>query len=174
MSSSHKAMTLPKYSPQSDKCTDEEIEKFVRERGVKGLPSKRVLCLQVLRALDEDASFRFLDLAPELRNTIYHYVLTPSAQHAQAEPFSRLTCFWQILSTCKQVHFEASDLLHQATSISLHLHLGLHHMKDNGIIARSHRTACKSISTEKKSSPPDDQTSQLPFQGKPLFHGQAA
>lgn len=95
-------MTLPKYGLRYGRCTNKGIKKFVRVHGLRGLPPNRSACIQALRAQDQESSFRFLDLPAELRNLVYHYVLTPSSQFAQPN------CFRQNLLSAGPSHLQAN------------------------------------------------------------------
>ena len=75
-----------------------------------------------------DAPSRFLDLPGEMRDCIYLYLLSPSNHYST--PY-RLTCYPQILATCRQIYSEASDILHETGCISLILDLASHYVVGN-------------------------------------------
>lgn len=66
------------------------------------------------------AAFRFLDLPAELRNIIYTDLLTTSLR---SYAYCRRTCHPEILATCRQLHAEASDVLHNNVNTSAWLSL---------------------------------------------------
>ena len=70
-------MTLPKYSLQYERCFDQELHDFIKQRRIQGAHSDRMTCIRMLRKADKDASIRFLHLPPEIRNIVYRDVLTP-------------------------------------------------------------------------------------------------
>jgi hypothetical protein len=91
-----------------------ELRQYVRNRNLanpypQGLTLK-YFYLRVLDRDDEEKSFRFLDLIPELRNMVYKELLTfvtcPNCP-AVHEP-----CHPEILSTSKQVYKEAKAILY--------------------------------------------------------------
>jgi hypothetical protein len=65
-------MTRPKYALDYTQCTIEELQTFIKARtGRPADPDRpRTGYISVLRALNENATFRFFDLAPELRNLV--------------------------------------------------------------------------------------------------------
>ncbi|KXT15465.1 hypothetical protein AC579_10588 [Pseudocercospora musae] len=67
---------------------------------------------KALEAADRDATFRFLDLAPELRTLIYNDLLILD---------DSFTCFPQILRTCKQIKNEATNTLYGHNLIDIRI-----------------------------------------------------
>lgn len=97
-------MTLPRHGLDYDDCSEIELKQFMQRRGVELTKSEMVAAL---RNADLEASFRFFDLIPELRNMIYKLVIEVEErdQHIVAKA--------AILFTCKQAYAEASGLLYQ-------------------------------------------------------------
>lgn len=98
------------------RCSKPELIKFAHDRGLhvrsSGAQQKRPLkrdLILALRAADNDRSFRFLGLPPELRDMVYREVLTIQSPSA---PGSSPKCHPQILRTSKAVNQEASGILY--------------------------------------------------------------
>ncbi|KAK1063081.1 hypothetical protein LTR74_009772 [Friedmanniomyces endolithicus] len=86
------------------------LRKFIEDRTGKRSPSLEKLCfVQQLVDLDANWTFRFLDLPPELRNLIYGHLLRLRDSRWRAD---RFVCSTAILSTCQQVHAEATGILY--------------------------------------------------------------
>lgn len=93
-----------KYS----KCSDAELQTFVRARcrtmNVGELPTNRHALLGMLRVLDEAATFRFLDLPPEVRILIYAELF--ASRTAWGNPLGLA-----VLTTNRLIHTEVQDVL---------------------------------------------------------------
>jgi hypothetical protein len=98
-----------------DKCTPAELRDFVRSR--TNLSSSKLKALKKagkpylvsrLRKLDRRATFRFLDLAPEIRLHVYGYILVGGESQYMGtrdiEP--------NILRTCKLIYNEADPVMY--------------------------------------------------------------
>lgn len=93
------------------KCTAAELRTFLGAKTGKEIPdklkskSKNVL-VDMLEYIDSKATFRFMDLPPEMPNIIYEYLLTTGKSWSikqSAHP--------AILRTCRQVYKEAHGVL---------------------------------------------------------------
>jgi hypothetical protein len=102
-----------------DSSSPAELRQYVQDRNLtnpfpRGLTLK-YFYLRILDRDDEERSFRFLDLIPELRNMVYKELLTfvtcPNCP-AVHEP-----CHPEILSTSKQVYKEAKAILYADNEI---------------------------------------------------------
>lgn len=107
---------LPKHVFNYFKCTIGELRKFLEDRKLCPKFRSRDEAALRLQNADRVATFRFLDLPPELRNHIYQLLLTlRSVPHLigpmklGAQPKCLLP---EILATSKQVHKEARGLLY--------------------------------------------------------------
>ncbi|KAF7194475.1 hypothetical protein HII31_04280 [Pseudocercospora fuligena] len=88
---------------------------FIRRRGgtiPPGKEGKKLNPRSVLRQMDRDARFRFMDLPPEMRNEIYTYLLSRSPKEGRK-------AFLDILCVSKQVHKEAVGILHAESVFSI-------------------------------------------------------
>ncbi|KAF7186751.1 hypothetical protein HII31_11983 [Pseudocercospora fuligena] len=66
-----------------DSCSISELEKYIKARGIHKHPEKlnRGTLIKRLMSADEDREFpRFMDLPPELRNSIYESVMDEYAK----------------------------------------------------------------------------------------------
>lgn len=99
-------------------CTNEELDHFLFNRGIRveGKPDKQQLVAQLTEA-DAKATFRFLDLFPEMRNMVYEVLLVSYRE----EPSAPFGCHPEILATCKQIHSEASGILYSKNFASISL-----------------------------------------------------
>ena len=116
-------MTLIEFSLAYSDCTFTELKRFTRDRGIDAKLKDRKHVTRALRAADREATFRFFDLPPELRNIVYDLVLgveevedENKIKYVVAEP--------AILASSKQVYNEASGLLYGERYFRLKLHLG--------------------------------------------------
>ena len=100
-------MTKPKYAVDYDKCTAAELVKFAENRGLL-----RPLAT-VLRNADKNATFRFMDLFPELRNAVYRELLT---LHSEG---GKWFCYPEILVASRQINQEATSLLYLENTVRL-------------------------------------------------------
>lgn len=95
-------------------CTVPELQAFLESRtgnrNGDGAPirSQKAYYVNALRGLDRHAQFRFLDLAPELRNLVYQELLTWADVKTNGEG----SCWPQILATSSQVYREAKDIIY--------------------------------------------------------------
>lgn len=97
-----------------DRCTLYELRQFVRNRGLSD-PSPRDFGFthkhryyRILRAADEKRRFRFLDMAPELRNYVYRDLLV----FPRAGALKPTTCYPAILRASKLLKKEGSGILY--------------------------------------------------------------
>lgn len=101
-----------------DWCTSQELRRFLLNRGLPDVyPQGLTLKYYYIRALeqaDKQAIFRFMDLAAELRNTVYRELLL----FPDACCIHHKYCFPQILQICRAVHQEATDVLYAETTIN--------------------------------------------------------
>ena len=97
------------------KCTATELRKFIAARKREFLSSgrKKIFYVRVLRKLDREATFRFLDLLPELRLMVYEYLVGSYEQ--RGDPIRHP----QILGSCRMIHEEAGPILYKAVTFSL-------------------------------------------------------
>lgn len=140
-------MTIPAFALNYDKCTGLELRAFIKAR-IPGASSADVAAkiresghVAVMYELDHRATFRFMDLMPELRVMVYEQLLikasgvwriqgnalTVDLQNTQ--PRSRL--FPAILRTCRKVYEEASEVLHSNNPTDLDLRLSPNDMTAN-------------------------------------------
>ena len=116
-------MTLIEFSLAYSECSFTELKRFIRDRGIDAKLKDRKHAIRALQAADREATFRFFDLPPELRNLVYGFALEVEdveddnkLKHVLAEP--------AILASCRQVYNEASGLLYGDRYFRLKLHLG--------------------------------------------------
>lgn len=117
-------MTKPEYALSYHACSREEIDQFIRSRGLDIVPHLKWLKtwqkIHMLRESDYTATFRFLDLPAEMRNAVYSEALALRLKQGHV---SQKHSTSQILATCKQVHQEARYLLYENNQINLTLRL---------------------------------------------------
>ncbi|RMZ29284.1 hypothetical protein D0859_06612 [Hortaea werneckii] len=100
-------MTLPRYGINYDRLKVPELRRLIRAKGGKCRSSERKsTCLILLRRLDENATFKFMDLPPEMRNCVYRELFTWS------EMPRSYGCFPNILQASKQIRSEAESILY--------------------------------------------------------------
>jgi hypothetical protein len=98
-----------------NKCTEEELRDFITSRTALSFRKLEVLkttrkpfLVSHLRKLDRCITFRFLDLAPELRLEVYHHILV-----AKDDQSGRVQAIEPaLLRTCKLVYKEAELMLY--------------------------------------------------------------
>ena len=104
-------------------CTIEELQAFIRTRGIQhsGQAKTRTAIIKFLERADEDATFRFQDMPPEMRNQVYNELLVlPEAGPPEYSPLGEPVrtrsqgCHPQIISTCRGIRDEASSILYGA------------------------------------------------------------
>jgi hypothetical protein len=103
--------TPSEYGPLYTTFTDAELDTAIDNRGdVKNVTPwmDREWMIRILREADRKATFRFLDLPPELRNRVYEELFTfkPSKWHSESKH-----CHPAILATSKEVNKEANEYL---------------------------------------------------------------
>lgn len=104
----------PTFGLDYDKLNLKQLQALIVQRN--GLPQSQWECMKVLRQLDKDFKFRFLDLAPEMRNRVYEILLCGRGdQNKKVYP--------AILRTCKQVNEEARGLLYLNSTINIEAHI---------------------------------------------------
>ncbi|KAH9828018.1 hypothetical protein Tdes44962_MAKER09496 [Teratosphaeria destructans] len=143
-------MTLPKYAMDYRACKATDLMHFIFSRTLQKQPkrAKRVYTAK-LRALDRNVTFRFLDLAPELRVMVYRELLPTEHLADRDREFHT-----SILRASKDVHQEAEGVLYGTALLPLCLRLhqshkgGVttdvqfgHHYPDATRIRHSHRIA---------------------------------
>ena len=98
------------------RCSKDELETFARDRGIhvsnvgqRRPQNRRRNIIDALNKADENPSFRFLDLPPELRNMVYRELLV-----FKQSPIKRRSpkCHPQILCASKEVNREATGILY--------------------------------------------------------------
>ncbi|EME79334.1 uncharacterized protein MYCFIDRAFT_79569 [Pseudocercospora fijiensis CIRAD86] len=100
---------LRRWKPRYGRYKKADLVRFARERNLTVPSSKPGEApsysdyKKALGAADRDATFRFLDLPPELRTLIYDDLLILNNSY---------TCFPQILRTCRQIKNEATNTLY--------------------------------------------------------------
>ncbi|KAI7469309.1 hypothetical protein KC351_g13199 [Hortaea werneckii] len=109
-------MTLPRYSINYYRLKVPELRRLIRAKGGKCRSSERKsMCVILLQRLDENATFEFMDLPPELRNCVYRELLSWSEKPRMYE------CFPQILQASKQIRAEAESILYGDRPYDIHL-----------------------------------------------------
>ncbi|KAI6890450.1 hypothetical protein D0869_09539 [Hortaea werneckii] len=111
-------MTLPRYGINYYSFKVAELRRLIRAKGGKCRSSERKsTCLILLRRLDENATFEFMDLPPEMRNLVYRELLNWSADSGIYD------CFPKILQASKQIRSEAESILYGDKPYHVHLRL---------------------------------------------------
>ncbi|RMZ18641.1 hypothetical protein D0862_00104 [Hortaea werneckii] len=111
-------MTLPRYGINYRGLKVTELRRLIRAKGGKCRSSERKsTCLILLRRLDENATFEFMDLPPEMRNLVYMELLSWSNKPREYE------CFPRILQTSKEIRAEAESILYGDRPYHIHLRL---------------------------------------------------
>ncbi|KAK0836102.1 hypothetical protein LTR73_000603 [Friedmanniomyces endolithicus] len=113
------SMPLIRYS----RCSTDELKTFAIARNIQVSPPhafrhrrpSRADHINALKQADKDFRFRFLDLAPELRNRIYRELLLFHDSYS---------CRPRILATCKTIHSEAGAILYRDNLIEIKLRRG--------------------------------------------------
>lgn len=95
-----------------DRSDVKELHRFVVDRSLKdpqpnGITEKRIY-YRVLRAADERARFRFLDLPAGMRNHVYRDLLIFPRARARSDT----TCYPAILRTSRKINKEGHDILY--------------------------------------------------------------
>lgn len=104
-------MTLPTFALKYNKYSKQELRGFVKRRlGLSGREFRKSLkhrkssrhdLIERLQKLDQTATFRFLDLPPELRESIYEFALLQPESSRLLLPVSR-----QILNEVEQLFWQ--------------------------------------------------------------------
>ncbi|KAI7574642.1 hypothetical protein KC316_g11386 [Hortaea werneckii] len=111
-------MTLPRYGITYNSFKVAELRRLIRAKGGNCRSSERKsTCLMLLRRLDENATFNFMDLPPEMRNFVYRELLNWSDES------SFYGCFPKILQASKQIRSEAESILYGDKPYHVHLRL---------------------------------------------------
>ena len=116
-------MTLIEFSLAYSDCTFTELKRFTRDRGIDAKLKDRKHVTRALRAADREATFRFFDLPPELRNIVYGLALGVE-EVEDGDKIKHIVAEAAILASCRQVYNEASGLLYGERYFPLKLHLG--------------------------------------------------
>ena len=120
-------MARPQGTLNYQDCSDAELQTFVRARcrtmKIGELPVNRHALLGMLRVLDEAATFRFLDLPPEVRILIYADLFTSRIEWGNSLGLD-------VLITNRKIHTEAQDVL---VSRTLALHVCNGHIDDRSL-----------------------------------------
>ena len=93
------------FGPAYVDSMEDELRGFVRARGME--PTRDDLVNMLINA-DSCPTFRFMDLIPELRNTIYRELLTLREESYDPHRF----CWPQIIAISRQIYDEARDILY--------------------------------------------------------------
>src|ERR1700761_4611168 len=101
-------MTLTRFAPSYPLFNFTELKRSLQNRGIAPPYGDRKRMMRTPRQADRNATFRFLDLPPELRNLVYEEVLT---LWRGGNKFSAKYCYPAILATSKEVFEEANGLL---------------------------------------------------------------
>ncbi|KAK5124481.1 hypothetical protein LTR85_001698 [Meristemomyces frigidus] len=114
-------MTKMKFSLDYHDCTTAQLQHFIKTRTGQSAKwkQKKPFYISILRQADRDATFRFLDLAPELRNLVYRELLTWTHEDG-----ANTACYPQILAASKQVHSETESILYGDTPLQIRLAFG--------------------------------------------------
>lgn len=104
-------------------CTPRRLRRLVKRRGlIDPFPQGITLSyyyIKLLEAADRSPPvFRFLDLPPEARNIVYNELLTIDDR----SPEFGGHCYPEALTTCHQIHDEASDLPYASNYVHLLIH----------------------------------------------------
>ncbi|KAK4498370.1 hypothetical protein PRZ48_011028 [Zasmidium cellare] len=118
-------MTLPEFALRYKDCTTEELIEFLRQRsGNLRRDCNRSKCVKKLKRLDRKVTFRFLDMAPELRNNVYELLLNHNDEDAKIRRFTTVAkmssytpspaskAYPAILRTSREVYNEARGILY--------------------------------------------------------------
>jgi hypothetical protein len=116
------------YTLDYNMCTPSELRDFIRNRTSLTPAESEVLrdyrkshLVVHLLYLDQNATFRFLDLLPELRLEIYRYVLVGRKNWALRAPDRPVDP--AILRTCKAVFTEAEPVLYGDNDFTVDLNI---------------------------------------------------
>jgi hypothetical protein len=111
-----------------DNCTPAELRDFIRSR--TNLSSSKLKALKKahkpylvsrLRKLDRRATFRFLDLAPEIRLHVYGYILVAGgSQYTRTRDIEP-----NILRTCKLIYNEADPVMYCNNEFAVSINVDL-------------------------------------------------
>ncbi|GIZ48247.1 hypothetical protein CKM354_001131500 [Cercospora kikuchii] len=107
-------MTLPKFALRYKDFSQADLQLFVKARNGRRMrknASKKSL-IKELVALDEAATFRFVDLPPEMRNLVYELLLTHNR-------FAGRKAYPAILRTSKSMYQESKSILDADKVISI-------------------------------------------------------
>lgn len=102
-------MTTSQYALAYSKCTDNELRRFIADRGLNVTWTTRKAAIRALRVADSQSSFQFFDLSPELRNHVYWDLLTLPKK---GDTFHRQVRFPEILCASRQIYGEAKGILY--------------------------------------------------------------
>ena len=104
-------MTLKEYGPVYTGWTDAELKTAIDNRydvrGITPMLNRRTMIRRLLET-NRRAMFRFLDLPAELRNRVYEELFTFRPRKWNSESKA---CHPAILTTCRQAHKEATEIL---------------------------------------------------------------
>jgi len=114
-------MTKPKYTidySNPKECTITDLQTFIAAwTGESTSEESRPKLISILRHLDRDATFRFFDLAPELRLLVYEALLVWNTASRDGKAY----CFPRILVSCRKAYEEAEGILYGANVSTIRL-----------------------------------------------------
>ncbi|KAF2174033.1 hypothetical protein M409DRAFT_16308 [Zasmidium cellare ATCC 36951] len=127
-------MTLPEFRLRYKDCTNDELRQFVRQRrGNLRRESNRKYCIKTLKQLDREVTFRFFDMAPELRNRVYELLLNHNNEQTMISRFtgdqgiSNYTppqaskAYPALLRVSHKVYNEACGILYDQSALSINI-----------------------------------------------------
>lgn len=99
-----------------DRCTVKELMRFTDDRGLKHLCPKgltfKYYYIRALEAADKRCKFELMALPPEMRLSIYRYLLILPGGEPEVN-----NCYTAVLQTCRQIHQEARGVLYDENVI---------------------------------------------------------
>ncbi|KAF7185600.1 hypothetical protein HII31_13097 [Pseudocercospora fuligena] len=98
-------------------CSRSELERFLCSRKAKCIPEdlSRNEGISTLEQLDQEWTFRFMDLPPELRDRVYEALLTRDKEAGRSDSEAGRKAHLQILPVSKKVHKEAIAIFQDVT-----------------------------------------------------------
>lgn len=109
-------MTLTRFGPRYSKFSTDELRTFIQGRNIRSSGKNRERMIHDLSEADRNATFRFFDLPPELRNAVYQELLSPpKADDGRVHRYAAL------LAACHQIHDEAHGVLNDVAHAEIAL-----------------------------------------------------